>query len=69
MLQLLEACDDLEIATEVKLTHEDIASLQDDVGKPFVALVKENIASRFLSSKDIITSFDTRKCQHLLLLS
>ena len=56
-LELLEACDDLEIATEVELTQEDIASFQDDIGKPFVALVKENIASRFSSSKDIITSF------------
>lgn len=57
VLQLLEDCDDLQTATEVMLTQQDITSFQDDVGKPFVALVKENISNRFSSSKDIITSF------------
>ena len=57
VLALLEDGDDLETATEIKITQQDIASFQDDIGKPFVALVKENIASRFSSSKDIITSF------------
>ena len=56
VLELLEDCDDLQTATEVMLTQQDITSFQD-VGKPFVALVKENIANRFSSSKDIITSF------------
>ena len=57
VLELLEDCDDLQTATEVMLTQQDITSFQDNVGKPFVALVKENIANRFSSSKDIITSF------------
>ena len=57
VLELLEDCDDLQTATEIKLTQEDITSFQNDVGKPFVALVKENIANHFSSSKDIITSF------------
>ena len=57
MLELLEDCDDLQAATEVMLTQQDITSFQDDVGKPLVALVKENIANYFASSKDIITSF------------
>ena len=57
VLALLEDGDNLETATEIRITQQDIASFQDDIGKPFVALVKENIASRFSSSKDIITSF------------
>ena len=57
VLELLEDCDDLQTATEVMLTQQDITSFQDNVGKPFVVLVKENIANRFSSSKDIITSF------------
>ena len=56
-LKLLEASDDLETATEVMLTHQDIDSFQDDVGKPFIDLLKENIDSRFSSSKDSITYF------------
>ena len=46
VLELLENCDDLQAATEVMLTQEDITSFQDDVGEPFVALVKDNIANR-----------------------
>ena len=72
VLELLEASDDLETAIEVKLTHQHIASFRDDVGKPFIALVKENIASRLSSSKDIITSFsifNPNKYQHLLLVT
>ena len=43
MLELLEDCDDLQTATEVMLTQQDITSFQDDIGKPFVALVKETL--------------------------
>ena len=35
VLELLEDCDDLQTATEVMLTQQDITSFQDDVGKPF----------------------------------
>ena len=67
VLELFEDCDDLQTATEVMLTQQDITSFQDDIGKPFVALVKENIANRFSSSKDIITSLTRRRYQPLLL--
>ena len=43
VLELLEASDDLETATEATLTRQDIASFQDDFGKSFIDLLKENL--------------------------
>ena len=57
VLELLDAREDLEIATEEKVTQLDIFSFQDKVSKPFVCLVKDNISSRLASSKDVLTSF------------
>ena len=40
-----------------KITEVDIFSFRDKIGKPFVGLVKDNIPSRFSTSKYVITFF------------
>ena len=56
VLELLDAKDDLEAATDVKITTEIISSFQEQVGKPFVTMLKVNISSRFVS-QDVVSSF------------
>ena len=64
VLELLDKCEDLEKATGVKITSEDIKSFQETVAKPFIAHLKNNISSRFASSGDVLSAFsifDRRK--------
>ena len=64
VLELLEECEHLEEATEIRVTLGEITTFQDQVAKPFIAHLKENISSRFASSGDIVSAmsiFDPRK--------
>ena len=56
VLELLDAKDDLEAATDVKITTPIITSFQERVAKPFVMMLKANISSRFVS-QDVVFSF------------
>ena len=48
----------LKAATGIEVTHLDICSFQERVGKPFIRLIKDNISSRFRSSsKDVLSAF------------
>ena len=49
--------EDLKAATGIEVTHLDICSFQQRVGKPFIRLIKDNISSQFRSfSKDVFIS-------------
>ena len=64
VMELLDKCEDLEKATGVKITSEDIKSFQETVAKPFITHLKNNISSRFASSGDVLSAFsifDPRK--------
>ena len=56
VLELLDAKDDLEAATDNKITTESITSFQERVAKPFITKLKANISSRF-DAQDIVSSF------------
>ena len=56
VLELLDAKDDLEAATDIKITTEIISSFQEQVAKPFMTMLKVNISSRFVS-QDVVSSF------------
>ena len=56
VLELLDTKDDLEAATDIKITTESITSFQDRVAKPFITMLKNNISSQFVS-QDVVTSF------------
>lgn len=56
VLELLDAKDDLEAATDVEITTAIITSFQEQVAKPFVMMLKANISSRFVS-QDVVSSF------------
>ena len=47
VLQLQDAREELKAGTDIEVTHLDICSFQERVGKPFIGLVKDNISSRF----------------------
>ena len=49
VLQLQDASEELKAATGIEVTHLDICSFQERVGKPFIRLIKDNISSRFRS--------------------
>ena len=49
VLQLQDAREELKAATVIEVTHLDICSFQEIVGKPFIRLIKDNISSRFRS--------------------
>ena len=53
----MDAMDDIEGATDIKITTESITTFQERVAKPFVAMLKVNISSRFVS-QDIVSSFN-----------
>ena len=58
VLQLQDAREELKAATGIEVTHLDICSFQERVGKPFIKLIKDNISSRFrFSSKDVLSAF------------
>ena len=56
VLELLDAKDDLEAATDVEITTAIITSFQERVAKPLVMMLKANISSRFVS-QDVVSSF------------
>ena len=56
VLELLDTKDDLEVATDIKITTESITSFQDRVAKPFITMLKNNISSWFVS-QDVVSSF------------
>ena len=59
VLQLQDARGELKAATGIEVTHLDICSFQERVGKPFIRLIKGNISSRFRSSsKDALSAFN-----------
>ena len=58
ILQLQDAREELKATTGSEVTHLDICSFQERVGKPFIRLIKDNISSRFRSSsKDVLSAF------------
>ena len=56
-MQLIDACDELETDTGVKITTDDIGQFQERVGNCFIDKLKNNVTSRFSTSKEIITAF------------
>ena len=71
VLQLQDARERLKAATGIEITHLDICSFQERVGKPFIRLIKDNISSQFRSSsKDVPSVFlIQRKCPASLHMS
>ena len=70
VLQLQHAREELKAATGIEVTHLDICSFQERVGKPFITLIKDNISSWFRSSsKDVLllafSIFDPKKVPSL----
>ena len=64
VLELIDDHEQLEEATGIIVTLADTTTFQDQVTKPFIAHLKENISSRFSSSNDVISAmsiFDPRK--------
>ena len=64
VLELLDDREQLEEATGIIVTLADITIFQEQVTKPFIAHLKENISSRFSSSNDVVSAmsiFDPRK--------
>ena len=66
VLELIDAKDEIEEATGIKITTESIATFHEQVAKPFVRMLKANISSRFVSvSQDIValsfSIFDPKK--------
>ena len=58
VLQLQDERQRLKAATGIEVTHLDICSLQERVGKPFIRFIKDNISSLFRSSsKDVLSAF------------
>ena len=56
VLHLQDTRDELKAATCIEVTHLDICSFQERVGKPL--LIKDNISSQFRSSsKDVLSAF------------
>ena len=52
----MDAREEIERATGVKVTSANIASFQERVAKHFIADLKNNIVCRF-TSQDVVTSF------------
>ena len=69
VLQLQDAREELKAETGIEVTHLDICSFQERVGKPFIRLINDNISSRFrFSSKDVLSAFsifDPKKVPNL----
>ena len=64
MLELLDDHEQLEEATGIIVTLADITTFQEQVIKPFIAQLKENISSHFSSSNDVVSAmsiFDPKK--------
>ena len=56
VLKLMDAREEIERATGVKVTSANIASFQERVAKHFITDLKNNIVCRF-TSQDIVSSF------------
>ena len=56
MLELIDAHDQLDDATGIKVTPDDISSFQKNVAESFVADLKNNISSRF-ASRGVVSAF------------
>lgn len=54
VLELLDAHENLEEATGTEVSMEVISSFQENVAKPFISDLKENISSRFASSGQVV---------------
>ena len=58
VLRLQAAREELKAEAGIKVTHLDICSFQERVGKPFIRLIKDNISSQFRSySKYVLLAF------------
>ena len=58
VLQLQDAREELKAPTGIEVTHLDMCSFQERVGKPFIRLIKANISSRLRSSsQDVLSAF------------
>ena len=58
VLHLQDAREELKAATGIEVTHLDICSFQERVGKPFIRLIKDNTSSQFrFSSKAVLSAF------------
>ena len=73
VLQLQDAREELKAATGIEVTHLDICTFQERVGKPLIQLIKDNISSQFRSSsKDVFQPsvfLIQRKCPASLLMT
>ena len=56
VLEFWDDAQELEMATVEEITGIELSSFQKRVGKPLVALLKDNITSQF-SSSDVVGSF------------
>ena len=56
VLELIDAHDQLDDATGIKVTPDDISSFQKNVAESFIADLKNNISSRF-ASQDVVSAF------------
>ena len=56
VLELIDAHDQLDDATGIKVTHDDISSFQKNMAESFAADLKNNISSRF-ASQDVVSAF------------
>ena len=71
VLELLDSKDDLQQATGEIVSADRIHTFQETVGTPFVALLKENISSRF-ATHDIVSAlaiFDPRNIPSIFPIS
>ena len=68
VLQLQDEREGLKSATGIEVTHLDIRSFQERVGKSFIRVIKDNISSRFRSSSKDVSGccfFDPKKVSSL----
>ena len=56
-------------AATIEITHLDRCLFQENVGKPFISVFKDNISSQFRFSKDVsaFSIFNTKKVRNLSL--
>ena len=58
VLERLDECKHLEEAAGITVTQAAITTFQEEVAKPFITHIKENISSRFASSSKIVSAFN-----------
>ena len=57
VLELLDKCKYLEEAAGITVTQAVITTFQEEVAKPFITHLKENISRRFTSLSKIVLAF------------